>query len=208
MAKKTIVKKFQNLIKHTPKIEKVRSDIKIHCNTENNLAHLMKEFAIDSSTFDDIFAEQTKLKRSLFKKKQVTGKDAIRLTVATYLNYLIQQAKIKEFQNTLDERIAKQEELKQALKADPECYNMVIDVEKQMSPDQAIEKMRFLKKDAQKIYDEMKKVSDEIIEKIQSYVDDKNEIMNELAETLESQWRKVNEHELDELLKALSQFSE
>jgi|GEM_PF-1618838 hypothetical protein len=207
MAKKTLVKKFQTLIRHKPDIELVRTDIKIHCNIEDTLSTLMKSFAIDDTTFDDIFAEQTATKRSLFKRKVVTGKEAVRAVVATYLKCLIEQARIKEFHKTLDERIVEQEEIKQALKVNPECFHAVVDVDKQVTPEQAIDKLHKLKKDSQKIHDDMKKISDDIAEKVSVLITDKDEIMKELAESLEQQWRKVNGDELDRLLKILCQFS-
>src|SRR3990167_6320143 len=133
MAKKK-PQEFQSIHRHIPHIEAVRTDIRVHCQTETMLSDLLKGISLEEEEFNTIF--ESEIQEATTKKKR-KGKAAalhiLRVIFATHLNLLWHKARLENFQQTVNTEKFHQQEIIKFKQANPEVANLYMDFLKSLS---------------------------------------------------------------------------
>ena len=201
--------------------EYIRTDIRIHCDTEPTLKKTFESFDINSKEFKRLFAkrvsksEQSKKKKGLFSRKktednQDQNKEQIKRPsyylkslVAVHLNIIYNQAKTSDFLNEIQELNKEQSELKEFEQYQPELLHSFFNFEKQLTPSRALEFLQRLEKETMTIDEELQAIDSNHKHENSKLLKQFEATKKELDDDLKNMGIMLTEKQLNEFTKAL-----
>lgn len=205
--------------------EVVRTDIRIHCDTEPLLKNTLKTFQITEKEFKRLFAKRIKKQDQTKKKKgflsrsksssQVTEtqqeitrpKYYIRALAAVHFNLIYNQAKAKDFLATLKQVTQEQRDIQEIEAKSPDLVQSYFNFDKQLPPQRALELLSQLEHETQRIEEELKEIRNNHSHKNQQLLGQFDDIKNNLDQELKDMGIILPQSEINEYAKLLGEFA-
>ena len=199
---------FQSIAKHIPEIEKVRTDIKVHWETEHLLKQLRDKMGLEDEEFDIIFESRIEPKqeekKKLFKKKEAKQKNLLRSVAATQFNLLLSRAKLEEFQGTVRAEKTYQQEIIQFKKAHPEVAKMHLDFTRVLSPEYAVDFLLDMEKSNQKNHQTLDSLFEKHQKGMNTFMKQYETLMKEFTDQLKEKGIVSNQKDIQHAFRLMS----
>lgn len=205
--------------------EVVRTDIRIHCDTEPLLKNTLKTFQITQKEFKRLFAKRIKKQDQAKKKKGFLSRTKstqhvteekhevkrpqyyIKALVAVHFNLIYNQAKTKDFLAALRQVSEEQREIQQIEAQNPDLVQSYFNFDKQLPPQRALELLSQLEHETQRIEEELKEIRNNHSHKNQQLLRQFHDIKKNLDQELKDMGIILPQSEINEYAKLLGEFA-
>lgn len=202
----------------------VRTDIRIHCDTEPLIKKTLASFDINEREFKRLFAkkaakaQQSKKKKNLFtrkKDKQETSQQQevkrpqyyLKSMVAVQISLSYNNAQSADFAAEIEQLIKQQQDLQAIEQENPDIIQSFFNFDKQLTPSRALDLLQQLHQETESAQEEIESIEDSHRHSNQKLLKQLEDIQNNLDKELKEMGIILTKSEIRELTKALGGFT-
>lgn len=188
-------------------VEHVRSNIRIHCETEPLIIKLLEKLNITPKEFDIIFSpfHSHKERRSWFGLKHEEDIPLLRLLLANHLYLLLCRSKTMDIANVFSEESFKQEELQKTIEGlDKPLPEDTFDTS--LSPEKAIHLLNELISRTKSTEQEIDKGTKAHEKNVDAFVTEYEKLQNKFAQEIEATGCTLTQQQVQKFFKTLSRM--
>lgn len=202
--------------------EYIRTDIRIHCDTEPLLKNTLDKFEINSKEFKRLFAKkiskEEQKKKGFFGRKKAKEETKqkenverphyyLKSLVALHLNLIYNLAKSKDFLDNLQKVKEEQEELQTIEQKQPDLIQSLFNFDKLLTPTRALEFLQHLQQETDSIEEEFQAILEEHKHNNQKFLQQFEDIKHNLDEDLKNLGVVLTSKQLNQFTKNLGDFT-
>jgi len=196
---------FQTTFTQQSFVENVRTDIRIHCETEALLKKVVSTVNLNEKDFSHVFkseANPESKKKGLFKKSK---QNTIKLIVGVYLNLMFSKAKLDELKEQIEAKEFDQHEIMKFKTSHPDAANMLMDFSKKIPPDRALEFLENLNKSVLDMHQNLVRCTEEHNGITEEYIEKYKKLLNEFDQRLKELNYTLSQQQLSDVFKILGE---
>lgn len=197
-------REFQSIQKHVPTIDKVRTDIRIHCKSEPILRKTFYSVNINDLQFSDIFqssAEESRKKRKKEAKKKMPA--TLKKLVAAHLNILYVSAKLDTFREEVVDKEMQQTDIINFKNLYPEFAQTNLDFSKTLTPEDAVKFLKEINQTNVTLSKELQQIYSLHQTNIDNFIKRYDELLEKFSNQLREKGYPMSMNEIQQLMKIL-----